>query len=307
MLPSVVRKKINNKERPTARERREVIRIIAAEILSTCKNPSKKHLIEVARKMALEYPMSFRDVIEGEVVASGYDSIVKQLQCRVDNTKRNEMQGKKRILEDHMDTVSENKRRRDSYGCIPWESGPVNLEAQHKKKKDMQKMFQENDMDDKKIKQLIFDTFICQRNEIMSGKDIQDLTEEWPLLFVLPGMKAHFKRLTGVDINEGFEAAMASKFTRVIQFFLSLPLEKSSIAAKQRSEIQAGDGSCGAVLMLLSHFKEESKKMFHIVDRTCIAVEVDKEHLPPTPCIVVCGKSDNTMRTGRRILKGWIY
>lgn len=62
------------------------------------------------------------------------------------------------------------------------------------------------------------------------------------------------------------------------------------MAAKDRAEIQVSGGPSGAVLMLLSYFKEDPAKMFHIVDKTCIADEVETEHLPPTPCIIVCGK-----------------
>ena len=142
MLPAVVRKKLDNQERPTARERREVICIITAEILATCKTPAKKHLRKVARKMVLEYPKSFKDIIEGEVVGSGYDSLTKQLQCRVDNYNRNEKlrRSKKKIISDDIGTVSENKKqRKDSYGCIQWESAPVNVEAQMNKKKKCKK------------------------------------------------------------------------------------------------------------------------------------------------------------------------
>lgn len=53
----------------------------------------------------------------------------------------------------------------------------------------------------KKIEELISDTFVSQRNDIMSGKDTQALMEEWPYLFSLVGMKAHFKLLTGVHIK----------------------------------------------------------------------------------------------------------
>ena len=71
-----------------------MVRISTAEILATSKTPGKKHLREVARKMVLDYPKSFKDIIEAEVVGSGYDSLTRQLQCRVDNYKRNETQEK---------------------------------------------------------------------------------------------------------------------------------------------------------------------------------------------------------------------
>ena len=77
----------------------------------------------------------------------------------------------------------------------------MNVEAQMMKKKYMQKMFMENERNEKQIEQLISDTFMSQRNYIMSGKDIRALTEDWPLLFSLVGMKAHFKLLTGVHIS----------------------------------------------------------------------------------------------------------
>ncbi|XP_035528628.1 uncharacterized protein LOC118336147 [Morone saxatilis] len=289
MLPAVLRKKLDYQERPTARERREMIRIIVGEILSICKKPAKKHLSEVARKMVLAYPKSFKDIIEDEVVGSGHDSLTKQLQCRVDNCRRNVTRGKQKSTPDNGSPVPENKKqRKDSYGCIQWESGPVNVEAQMKKKKDMQKMFLENERNAQKIEQFISDTFTSQRYDIGSGKDTQALKEEWPYLFSLVGMKAHFKLLTGIYIDEGFEEAMATKFARVLDYFQSLPLEKSRGAARQR-EIQAGGGPCGAVLMLLSYFKEDRARMFHMVDKTCITDQI--EHLPPTPCIVVCGAS----------------
>ncbi|XP_027141804.1 uncharacterized protein LOC104934043 isoform X2 [Larimichthys crocea] len=287
-LSSVLRRKLDHQERPTARERREMIRVIAAEILAVCKKPAKRHLSEVARKMVLAYPKSFKDIIDDEVIGSGHDSLTKQLQCRVDNCRRSVPRAKQRSARNGSMAVPKSKKhRRDSYGCVQWESGPVNVDAQMKKKKDMQKMFLKNERNANKIDKLISDTFISQRNDIVSGRETRLLKKEWPYLFSVVGMKAHFRLLTGVHINEGFEEAMATKFARVLDYFRSLPMEMS----RQRAEIHAGGGPCGAVLMLLSHFKEDCGRMFHVVGRTCIADEVQTEHLPPTPCIVVCGMS----------------
>lgn len=180
MLPAVLRKKLNNQERPTARERREMICIISGEILAICKKPSKKHLNEIARKMVLENSKSLKDVIEDEIVGSGHDSLTKQLQCRVDNYKRNKMLNKHNSTPtEDTSTVPENKKKRkDSYGCIVLESVPVNMDAQIKgKKKVMQEMFMTNDRNEKRIQELISDTFISQRRDIRSV-DTQVLEEE---------------------------------------------------------------------------------------------------------------------------------
>lgn len=87
--------------------------------------------------MVLQYPKSLKDMIEDEVVGSGHDSITKQLQCRVDNYKRNEIL-KKRNSTPANDTSTdpENKKKHlDTYGCIVYGSLPVNMDAQIKKKK----------------------------------------------------------------------------------------------------------------------------------------------------------------------------
>uniref|UniRef100_A0A8C3AI00 Uncharacterized protein n=1 Tax=Cyclopterus lumpus TaxID=8103 RepID=A0A8C3AI00_CYCLU len=286
MLPTALRKKLDNQERPTAKERRGVIRIIAAEILFVCQNPSKKHLEEVARKMVLAYPKSFKDIMEDEVVGSGYDSVTKQLQCRVDNCKRKKtLCQQKSTSGDGSNGAKNPKRQRASYGCIQWESGPVNVEAQMKKKRRMQIMFLENEGNEKRVEQLMSDTFVSQRNDIRADKDTRALKEEWPYLFSLVGIKAHFRLLTGVDVDERFEEAMATKFARVLDYF------RSRRAARRRADIPAAGGPCGAVLMLLSHFKEDFERMFHVWDRTCIADAVRTERLPHTPCVVACGAS----------------
>lgn len=73
-MPSEITRKLKNKERPTGRGRRELIRLIVGEILTTCPSPGK-HLSEISRKIVSSYPQSFLDVIEDQVVGSGYDSL----------------------------------------------------------------------------------------------------------------------------------------------------------------------------------------------------------------------------------------
>ncbi|KAA0721602.1 hypothetical protein E1301_Tti023215 [Triplophysa tibetana] len=225
---------------------RNLLAHVNSEIIAICKKTSKKHLDQIARNMVQQYPKSLKDMIEDEMVESGHDSITKQLQCRVDNYKRNAILKKRNSTPANVTSIDpENKKKRlDLYGC--------------------------------------------SESDITSGKDMQVLKEEWPYLFSFVSMKKHFKLLTVVNINEAFDDAMTTKLAQVLDYFQSLPIEKSAIGAKDRAEIQASGGPSGAVLMLHSYFKEDQTKMFHIVDKTCIANEVETEHLPPTTCIIVC-------------------
>lgn len=44
------------------------------------------------------------------------------------------------------------------------------------------------------------------------------------------------------------------------------------------------------VFLLLSYFDEKEENLFHYVEQTCLAKEVQVESLPVTPSIIVCGK-----------------
>lgn len=74
------------------------------------------------------YSGAFRDVIEGEIVGSGYDSLIKQMLGRVDNLRRgNTSLSLKRqaISANEGEDTSSRKRRLDTYGCVNWQ--PVRL------------------------------------------------------------------------------------------------------------------------------------------------------------------------------------
>ncbi|KAI4810927.1 hypothetical protein KUCAC02_013854 [Chaenocephalus aceratus] len=290
-MPLHIKKILEKKERPTARDRREIIRLISAEIVSFCKNPQKKHLSEVARKMVVDYPKSFKDEIENQVVGSGYDSITKQLQCRVDNYKRLELP-----TMTHSSSADKGKKRwrKDAYGCVgnPEPQLSANCEAQKKMKGELHKMFEGNEKDEKKIEALMMNTFSSQKRDVQNEKDTQTLNEEWPYLFTTTGLKTHFKELTGVHINHEFQEDMKSKYKRILGYLKSQRPARESRAAKLLPQIQGnpGEDSGGALLLLLAHFKEDQHKMLINVDDTCVATDVDLQHLPTTPCILLCGK-----------------
>lgn len=289
MMPTQVRETLERQERPSAKDRREVIRVVAAEILAVCKNPMKKHLSEIARKMVLAYPKSFKDVIEGQVVGSGYDSLTKQLQCRVDNCRRAQP-----TVRTQASFGQKGRRRKSVYGCVNPDPPPGNLDIERKNKEKLQSMFENNDTDENEIEMLMTDTFASQRRDVLDEKDAQTLRAEWPYLFNPTGLKTHFKQLTGVHIDEVFKDAMSSKFKRVRQYLKCLNRERGNGAAELLHEFHCADtseDSCSAVLMLLLHFKEDESKMFAQFEDACVSLDVRREDLPPNPCIVVCGDS----------------
>lgn len=119
-MPSETIKKLDTGKRPTKSERLEIVRLIVKDILTICPTPSKKHISEIARKMAKTYPGAFSDVIEGEIVGSGYDSVTKQLINRVDNARRGNTAlflKRKAVSNSEDGDTPCGKKRLDSYGC----------------------------------------------------------------------------------------------------------------------------------------------------------------------------------------------
>ncbi|XP_049436833.1 uncharacterized protein LOC125891522 [Epinephelus fuscoguttatus] len=124
-IPSEIIRKLETRKWPTKSKRLEIIRLIVSEILTVCPTLGKKHISEIARKMTKAYPVAFTDVIEGEVVGSGYDSLTKQMVSRVDNLKRgNTSLSLKRqvISSSEGEDTPPQKRRLDTYGCINWQA-----------------------------------------------------------------------------------------------------------------------------------------------------------------------------------------
>lgn len=68
--------------------RRQMVWIVVTEMMEKCPHVDKKHSTDVATKMVAKYPNFLQDVIEGDIVETGYHSLVKQLQYRIENMKR---------------------------------------------------------------------------------------------------------------------------------------------------------------------------------------------------------------------------
>ncbi|KAK7891648.1 hypothetical protein WMY93_023611 [Mugilogobius chulae] len=105
------------------------------------------------------------------------------------------------------------------------------------------------------------------RQDINKGMSIHELKEQWPLLFNDAGMAAHYKELVGKNLFQTFFDNVDKK--EIIQM----------------------------VLLLMAHFQEEEELLFHFVEDTCLAQEVQLDKLPMTPCIIVCGSSCFAART----------
>ena len=295
-------------KRPVPRMRREMVRIVACEMLQ--KNPCirRRNSTEVAKKMVAKYPQSLQDIIEGDVIGAGYHSLVKQLQNRIENLKRCSTPKirKRRHHSDGSDTDEVPPEQRaaiqDTYGCIKWDLKFLprgeTLESQQEKTQKLKRMSQQTDANPEEVKHLMKLTFYTQRKEVNKGKNIHYLLEEWPLWFNEPGMGVHYKELTGTGLKETFIRNIDLKGKRLLNYMNTVGVNKNKKCLQAVTKIQVMRGELSGcsedvkdlVLLLLSYFDEKEDVMFCYVEDTCLAGGVQMDQVRLTPTIVVCGK-----------------
>ncbi|XP_071315412.1 uncharacterized protein [Trachinotus anak] len=279
-------------KRPSPRLRREMVRIVVSDMMRKSSSVSKGTSTDVAKKMVAKYPESLQDIMEGDVIGSGYHSLVKQLQNRIENVKRSTTpkirKRKSRTEDSDTDEVSAEQRAaiQDTYGCIKWDVKFLPLgetpESQQDKKEKLRWMSQQTNANPEEIKS----TFYTQRKQVNQGKNIKDLLEGWPSWFSELGMGVHFKELTGMALKETFIQNVDLKGKRLLNYMSTVCMSKNKkfLQAVTRVKMLRGAELSGCS-------EDRDEMMLYTVEDTCLAGEVQMDKLPLTPTITVCGQS----------------
>ncbi|XP_039456291.1 uncharacterized protein LOC120433673 [Oreochromis aureus] len=88
----------------------------------------------------------------------------------------------------------------------------------------------------------------------------------------------------GKRLLDFLKTTCADKSKRVLEAVIKLRMQRGQLKG-------CSEDVKDMMLLLLSYFDEKEETLFHYVDETCLAKEVQVESLPVTPCIIVCGSS----------------
>ena len=171
---------LQNELRPNPSARREMVRILVDEISKISQKPGKKALATIAQKIVKKYPKSFRDEIEGSLVGTGYDSLLKQLQIRFDNINRNSnsnsFKRKSSLATENEDEVEDGPALRisirDRYGCInymPSDYPDGESESTQENKQSLLKEKYKQRLNNE-VEDLMRETYFSQRKDIVEKK-----------------------------------------------------------------------------------------------------------------------------------------
>lgn len=121
-------------------------------------------------------------------------------------------------------------------------------------------------------------------------------------------MEVHFNKLTGVELKETFLRNVEQKRKRLLHYIKTVAVNKSKRFYQAATKLQLMRGKhtvssedVTEMVLLLAAYFDVKDVMFHYVEDTCLAGEVD---MVPAPTIVVCGKLTSLTHSPARKMNG---
>ncbi|XP_041866818.1 uncharacterized protein LOC121655942 [Melanotaenia boesemani] len=303
-MPAGVRSAIAEEKRPSAKDRRAMVRLIVDEMRMTELNPSKAQCLTVAKSIVQQYPQSFADIMrDGTVIGSGYGSLLTQLKTRVEHVNRGNTLSRQRVKR-RVSTSSADIARgpADQYGCVRWQPDcpPGETEESLKEKQgEMKDLFQTEGpagAERGSLSQLMKTTYYLQRKHINASPppSIAELKNEWPYLFTLKELFSHFKILTDISILDKMAQAVEEKGKVILRFFQQKPTgtntdEVENILLKYNEE--KCDPFPAIILLLMAHFRETPESLILQADTLATPADVERTlRIPDSPRLIVLGE-----------------
>lgn len=255
--------------------RHELLRNMVKDMRRFSSSLGKRHFVTVGKELYRKYPDNFADDIDGHVVGSGYDATVKQLITKYEHINRKENSTKRKLIvtvdDSSAEPVSKKIRCRDQYGCVaycPQLPSDEGMEDLRQKQQELIDLSRERVLDINVVLSLLKSTYCIQRQDIISGKTVEQLQEQWPHLFSVEGLAVHFSELVGMPL---FETLLSSAHDNMEKLFnyckkhgsMSTQQEVESIETIKASNA-AADTMPGLLVALTRLFKEDPEDLVRL-------------------------------------------
>ncbi|CAN7945399.1 unnamed protein product, partial [Ixodes pacificus] len=289
-MPKTLLEALQKSKRPTTRDRRKMVRVIIDNVKKVCPKPLRKQLAVVARKIVDLHPSSFKDVFDGTLIGTGYDSLLNQLVCRLENVNREDV---------HQAKVPEvrSAKKRSSFIPYPEQETSTKDNAEMRREQEaLQTIFKADSSYTEDVHVLMTSTHRLQQMDIKLGTSIRELKEAWPFLFTPCGLKSHFEVLLGVKVTETLDLSLRNKKRVILDFFDKEKHGKPNImGAWKEAPCSTQDEAefLRIVLLTMAWFGEERDGIIQSKE-VCLPpkITVRDRKVPDTPlspCIIAAG------------------
>lgn len=257
---------LNRGNVPSKTDLLDFVRVVADEIHSICRNPGRRNLQVIALRIVQDHPTTLSDIIEGQVIGSGADSLRARLEFRIDNLNRSSKAQDQEPVKRRRETAAE--ARKDAYGCVDFSpllpSGDT-LSSQEAARLHLKEVAEDAGVSEENVRDEMKSVYYLQRIDINSGLTLIELHERWPWLLSPGCLLDHMERLTGVDLQKALLENLQSR-GKVVCLYLS-----TSAAAAVQHEMDerrafgetygACSGNFETVMLvygLAAYFKEDA-------------------------------------------------
>lgn len=272
-------------KKPTPRDRRRMVTDIVDHMINVMKDGRRRTAVAIAQIIVNEYPVSFADYINGNILGDGSQSLMKQIYTKINYCNRtrsdNDLKqrvGQKRHAQDQID------KKFDEYGCAAYQ--PLLTEEKEETQKEMKKdlivLAAKPKRDTHRIKYLLTESYLLQRLGFNERKGlIFDILQEWPLLKEMKYFSEHANKLIDKNMIQTFEDNI-SKFGSAIHQLMTAHVvkilkKKVLTATKIRGILSecnnaADDLRSDAPLtlalfpLLVNYFEEDSDKLYIVTN-----------------------------------------
>jgi len=256
---------LNNKLRPTPKQRREVVRVLCDELLdnTSSQSPYRQDINCLTEMMVQKYPSSFRDHSLGTLkIDDGAQSLSMQIENRLHNQKR--------LSASDAESDGATSRKKKKIGYSNW--GPDNLLATAEVKalkEKLLKMFEDKEENPEKLEAATKSCYPVLRDTINNQKyTVSDLKADWPIMFTSVGFKLHYKML--MDKSLDTLSSVVSTTAQSIIRFMQLEQcknENLQVILKKMYKDKDASGSnqeevIGMLCLIAEYFKDDINLLF---------------------------------------------
>ncbi|XP_033127860.1 uncharacterized protein LOC117125469 [Anneissia japonica] len=259
---------LEQNKRPLPSDRRAMVRTIIDKVQIIRQHPTIKACNTIAKAIVYKHRAPLLDQIDGDVIGTGYSSLSKQLLSRWENVNRGLNSGVKRRAAVAADPVTEKVKRIDTYGCVDWQP-----ELQEGQTEQTQLALQEDlkncsgDVTEEIELQMKL-TYYSQKRDINSGLTIDNLLEDWPVLFKRCGMINHFRQLTNTDIQETMNKTLTAKGPRIMAYMKTVtrPAIQNILYDLSSMPSTVSTKAAGIILSIMAYLGEKAPEIVFLAD-----------------------------------------
>ncbi|XP_071573700.1 uncharacterized protein [Temnothorax nylanderi] len=318
----------NNGQRALEVDRRTMVAGIAEYMTQDLKDYSRRTAERIAKIITEKYPKTFSDVINNKTVGSGMESLRQQIYNAVNYRKGIDKETKRRaeirLSEETADDPAPalpKPRKQDEYGCTEYEPllpPTESTTSQTNKKLQLIQFFKSDEKDEKKISQLMDDTYPTQRVDInKKTRDLVQLLQVWPYLQSPKYLIDHASRLLGKSVQATWEESL-TMYAKPIRKYIIFSEKSKMIKLRQSNSISEtkpneskidilqiiSDAKASSTAtqsevaliavifpLIATQLKEDPQYLFRVIPEDVESTEIADYAKQDSPIMIVRGKS----------------